>query len=220
MDRNSSFDDAADRTTAAANNTADQTKSAARRADDLLADNYESDALGAHDAATRNDAVGETTGGLAGALTGAALGSLGGPIGTIIGGIAGAVGGWWSGKEISIAASKYSDDDDAFYRTHYEASSSDRDVSDTAFASGSDARADGYHTRRPAYQLGHLAGQNPDYRGRSFDDVEPELQRGWTQDLADSHGDWAQNREHARSAFSARRDATSGSSGNPDSTAR
>ena len=67
------------------------------------------------------DEIGEAVGGISGVLTGAALGSLGGPIGTIIGGIAGAVTGWWAGKAISEAASHVTDDDEAFYRTHYEA---------------------------------------------------------------------------------------------------
>src|ERR671910_369029 len=73
--------------------------------------------------ATTGDVVGEATGGVAGAAAGAALGSLGGPIGTIIGGLAGAVGGWWTGRAVSEAASTFNDEDDAYYRSHYESSS-------------------------------------------------------------------------------------------------
>ncbi len=190
MDRNNDFDNTADRTGDSLRNTGDRVANSARNAADR-ADDLTTNASG------RNDAVGETTGGLAGALTGAALGSLGGPIGTIIGGIAGAVGGWWSGKEISVAASKYSDDDDNFYRSHYEGST------DSSSASTADATSRGsYDSVRPAYQLGHLASQNPDYRGRSFDEVEPDLQRGWTNDLSAQHGDWSRNRDYARNAFS------------------
>ena len=115
------------------------------------------------------DHIGEAAGGISGVLTGAAIGSAGGPIGTIIGGIAGAIGGWWSGRAISEAATRFTHSDDDFYRSHYETSSSrlaDRKYEDV----------------RPAYQLGHLAGHNPDYANREWDAVEPDLQRGWTDD--------------------------------------
>jgi hypothetical protein len=134
------------------------------------------------------DEIGEAVGGISGVLTGAALGSLGGPIGTIIGGIAGAVAGWWAGKAISEAATHVTHDDEAFYRTHYESSANrlaDRDYEDV----------------RPAYQLGHLAGRNPEYQGRSFEEVEADLQRGWTSDVSARHGDWTQVRHYARDAY-------------------
>jgi uncharacterized protein (TIGR02271 family) len=137
---------------------------------------------------TTGDLVGEATGGVAGAATGAALGSLGGPIGTIIGGIAGAVGGWWSGRAISEAASVYGDDDDRYYRQHFES---------TSGAGRSDAYDD-YDTARPAYQVGHLAGLNPDYENRSFEEIEPDLQRGWS---GADQGDWSSAREYARSGY-------------------
>jgi uncharacterized protein (TIGR02271 family) len=132
--------------------------------------------------------VGGATGGVAGAATGAALGSLGGPIGTIIGGLAGAVGGWWSGRAISEAASTFNDEDDAFYRSHYESSTS-----------GGTSSRSSYDDTRPAYQLGHLAGVNPDYRNRSFDEVEPHLQTAYT---SAGHKNWSDVRSHARDAYS------------------
>ena len=141
---------------------------------------------------TTGDVVGEVTGGVAGAATGAALGSLGGPIGTLIGALAGAIGGWWSGRAISEAASTFTDDDESYYRrTH---------------GTGSSALADrpathDYDDVRPAYQLGHLAGRNPDYASRSFDEVETDLQRGWTSDVSARHGEWSSVRGYARDAF-------------------
>jgi hypothetical protein len=140
---------------------------------------------------TTGDVVGEVTGGVAGAATGAALGSLGGPIGTLIGGLAGAIGGWWSGRAISEAASSFSDEDESYYRTAHTSSASqlaDRSTHD-------------YDNVRPAYQLGHLASRNPDYANRNFDEVETDLQRGWTGDVASRHGDWNSVRGYARSAF-------------------
>ena len=134
------------------------------------------------------DEIGEAAGGISGVLAGAAIGSVGGPIGTIIGGIAGAVSGWWAGRAISEAASRFTHDDDAAYRTHYEGSPNrlaDR----------------GYDDVRPAYQLGHIAGMNPDYSGRSFDEVEGDLRRGWTDDVSARYGSWDSVRGYARDAY-------------------
>ena len=136
----------------------------------------------------RGDEIGEAVGGISGVLTGAALGSLGGPIGTIIGGIAGAVSGWWAGKAISEAARHVTEDDESYYRAHYEGSG--RRPADRS-----------YDDVRPAYQLGHLAGRNPEYEGRSFEEVETDLQRGWTSDVSARHGDWQQVRPYARDAY-------------------
>jgi hypothetical protein len=176
-------------------------------------------ALGSHDEPrTTGDAVGETVGGLSGAATGAALGSLGGPIGTIIGGIAGAVSGWWSGRAISEAASSFDHDED-HYRTHHTSagssslgsasmgsgsmsSASSGSMSSSSMGSSSmGASAGGYDSVRPAYQLGHLAGLNPDYHGRQFDDIEPDLRRGWESQPGDSRADWHGVRDYARAAY-------------------
>jgi uncharacterized protein (TIGR02271 family) len=54
---------------------------------------------------------------------------------------------------------------------------------------------------RPAYQVGHVAAHNPDYEGRSFEDVEPHLRAGWTDDVAAQSGDWNDVRGYARDAF-------------------
>lgn len=135
-----------------------------------------------------SDHIGEAAGGISGVLTGAAIGSAGGPIGTIIGGIAGAMGGWWAGRAISEAAENFTDADEQYYRGHYERSPSklaDRKYDDV----------------RPAYAVGHMAGRNPDYRQRSFDDVESDLQKGWTDTMRQRHGEWATARPFARDAY-------------------
>jgi uncharacterized protein (TIGR02271 family) len=159
-------------------------------------------AFGSHDEpATTGDVVGEATGGIAGAATGAAIGSLGGPIGTIIGGIAGAVGGWWAGRAISEAASTYTEDDDAYYRSQFESRRAGGALrpedADASYATSSSE----YDAYRPAYQLGHLAAHNPDYANRDFSEVENELRTGWTDDVSRRYGDWNDVREHARSGF-------------------
>ena len=137
----------------------------------------------------RNETIGEGVGGVAGAATGAAIGSLGGPVGTAIGAIAGAVGGWWTGRAAADAASNIDDTDEAHYRQR--------------FASGSGATSGrSYDTSRPAFQLGHAAGMNPEYEGRSFEEVEPHLRAGWTGDVAAQSGDWNDVRDYARDAYS------------------
>lgn len=150
----------------------------------------------ATDRSTTGDVVGETTGGLAGAATGAALGSLGGPLGTIIGGIAGAAGGWWSGRAVSQAASSF-DNDDTYYQDQYRASSG------TTGSSSSMGGSTSYDTARPAYQLGHVAGMNPDYQGRSFDDVETDLRKGYDNyNASDAKAPaWNDVRGYARDAY-------------------
>jgi hypothetical protein len=135
------------------------------------------------------DQVGEAVGGVSGAVTGAAIGSAGGPIGTIIGGIAGAAGGWWAGRTVAEAAAQFTRDDDDFYRTEYE--NRPERLADRS-----------YDDVRPAYQIGHVAGLNPDYQGRSFDAVEYDLQRGWSNDVRARHGDWSSVRPYAEEAYS------------------
>jgi hypothetical protein len=135
--------------------------------------------------------TGETVGSVSGALTGAAVGAPGGPIGSIIGGIAGAVGGWWAGRTVADSISKFNEHDDNNYRQAYE--------------TRADRLADrSYEDVRPAYQLGHLASENPDYSGKNFEMIEADLQRGWTNDIRARHGDWSQVRPYAEEAYESR----------------
>ena len=111
--------------------------------------------------------AGEGVGGIGGTLAGAAIGSVAGPIGTIIGGIAGAAGGWWAGEKAGRALEDMGDHEPE-YRKHYETAGTTRDLT--------------YDDARVGYSVGHMAGRNPDYKGRSFDQVEADLKRGWTDD--------------------------------------
>jgi hypothetical protein len=130
-------------------------------------------------------------GGVGGALAGAGLGTIvGGPVGAIIGAIAGAVGGWWAGQA-ATEASAITPDEENRYRTLYEASPNrlaDRSYEDV----------------RPFYHLGHVASRHPEYRGRAFDEIEEELQKGWTDDLRTRYGEWSSVRPFAREAFTQR----------------
>ena len=119
-------------------------------------------ALGKHDSNPSHlDEAGEAAGGIGGVLAGAAIGSVAGPVGTLIGGIAGAMGGWWSGRAVTEAASKLTKDDDEYYRKSYEGSPNrlaDRNYDDV----------------RPAYHLGQVAEQNPDYANQDWSAVRSE----------------------------------------------
>lgn len=114
--------------------------------------------------------AGEAVGGIGGTLAGAGIGSLAGPVGTVIGGIAGAVGGWWAGEKAGRALEDINEDDDEYYRERFDASKR-RDLT--------------YDDARVGYGVGHVAGRNPDYRGRSFDEVESDMRRGWAHDRHD-----------------------------------
>lgn len=159
---------------------------------------HEGGILNHDDSPSVGDEVGQAVGGVSGVVTGAAIGSVGGPIGTVIGAIAGGVGGWWAGRTVSEAASRFTDHDDNNYRQAYE--------------SRSDRLADrSYEDVRPAYQIGHIASENPDYNGKSFESIESDLQHGWGNDLRSKHGDWATVRPYAEEAYASRNSA-SGSS--------
>jgi hypothetical protein len=145
-------------------------------------------ALGKHDSnPSVADEIGEGVGGIGGALAGAAVGSLAGPVGTLIGGIAGAMGGWWTGRAITEATSNLTQDDDNFYRSHYESSNRLADR--------------GFEDVRPAYHLGHVAAHNPDYANRSWSDVEGDLQRGWNSDTSRRYGEWSAVSGYASEGF-------------------
>ena len=135
-------------------------------------------ALGKHDSNPSHvDEAGEAVGGIGGVLAGAAIGSVAGPVGTLIGGIAGAMGGWWSGRAVTEATSKLTEADDNYYRERYE--SSPNRLADRS-----------YEDVRPAYHLGQVAAQNPDYANKEWSAVQSDLQRGWTAEHTKKYGDW------------------------------
>lgn len=146
-------------------------------------------ALGAHDDdPSLGDELGEATGGISGVLVGAGIGSAAGPVGTLIGGIAGALGGWWAGRAVAEAASSLSHEDEEYFRAHYD--SLPERPADRA-----------YDDVRSAYYLGQIAAHNPNFTAREFDEVEPELERGW-EPYADKYGTWTSVRPYAAEGFS------------------
>ncbi len=145
-------------------------------------------ALGSHHGSPSvADQIGETAGGLSGVLLGAGIGSAAGPVGALIGGIAGAIGGWWAGRAVVEAASSLSHEDEAYFREHYD--NVPNRAADRA-----------YDDVRPAYYLGQIASHNPNFLEREFTEVEPELERGWS-DYSEKHGAWITVRDYAAEGF-------------------
>jgi uncharacterized protein (TIGR02271 family) len=143
------------------------------------------DDVGREHTPTGAETAGAAAGGLGGAAIGAGVGSALGPLGTAIGAIAGALGGWWTGDRLTEIATQEFGNEEHRFREHHATSRHRRP----------------YEAARPAYQLGYVAGRNPEYRGRTFDEVEPDLRRGWTGDLGTSVGDWSAVRSLVSQGF-------------------
>jgi hypothetical protein len=144
-------------------------------------------ALGSHDGPPSTaDEIAQAAGGISGALSGAGIGTAAGPVGTLLGGIAGALGGWWAGRAVAEAAETLTDNDESYYRHHYELLP--------------DRPADrSYENVRGAYYLGQIASHNPNFLAREFDEVEPELEQGWA--AAQAFGSWTAARPYVREAY-------------------
>lgn len=92
---------------------------------------------------------------------------------TLLGGLALAAGGWWAGQKIYEVIAEMTEEDEKDCRTFYEAYP---------------ARATlPYDRAHAGYSLGYVAARNPEYSGRTFDQVEVELQRGFAGTSAGSY---------------------------------
>jgi hypothetical protein len=99
---------------------------------------------------------------------GASLSAISGPLGTVVGKIAGRVGGWWNTASEAIA--ELPEEEHQACLLHFEAYTP-RPADMT------------FETALPGYGLGYVAARNPDYRGRRFEDIEPDLRHGFNTDL-------------------------------------
>lgn len=134
-------------------------------------------------------AVGQGLGGATGAAAGAGLGMLLGPIGAIVGAIAGGAGGWWAGKNAVEAAGNFDDETDEHYRRLHQNENTAHD----------------YEAARPYYQLGRVARENPEYQGKPFKTVEPELRRCWDETGCNEYGDWDHVKPYVQRGYGDRR---------------
>jgi len=128
--------------------------------------------------------VGTGLGAVAGAAAaGAAVGTFAGPVGTVIGAAAGAVAGGLVGK--GIAESIDPTVEDAYWRDNY---------STRPYATGAS-----YDQFGPAY--GYGVKSYGKYSGRSFDDVESDLSRGWSTARGNSSLGWDKAKHATRDAW-------------------
>lgn len=134
--------------------------------------------------------VGEAMGGLAGKAAGRGMDMATNVAGSIMSTAAGVLGGWWATADANRAAASFDQRSDEACRTHFR---------ETSSATG--ARARTYDQSRPAYEFGHLAGQNPDYQGRSFDQVERDLESAWERAGRERYGDWPDVRGYVGFGF-------------------
>jgi hypothetical protein len=75
----------------------------------------------------------------------------------------------------------------------------------THFEKHGGRHAESYDAVRPLYQFGHLAGSNPDYQGRSFEDVESDLQTRWSEaGKAKEYGEWQSVRDYIGTGYTKR----------------
>jgi hypothetical protein len=128
-------------------------------------------------------AVGGTAGGVAGgAAAGAAAGGMTGPVGAAVGAAVGAVAGAVAGRMAKADPVA----EDAYWRDNY--------TGRPYVASGSS-----YDEYAPAYRYGVDAYSR--HSGRSFDDVEPELGRGWGASRGRSSLEWERAKHATRDAW-------------------
>jgi hypothetical protein len=126
--------------------------------------------------------VGDAVGGIFGTAAGAGVGALAGPLGILVGAAAGALGGWWAGHVASDVLESFNDD--AQRRRHERGS-----------GGGS------YDRVRDYYRFGHLAGANPDYQGRSFEEIESDLERTWQQSSPPQGVEWEEARDYVADGY-------------------
>ena len=135
-------------------------------------------ALGAHP-------VGVGVGAVAvGALAGGAAGAVAGPVGVVVGAVAGAVAGGYAGKAVAEAVDPTVED--AFWRDNHR--------SRPYYEAGVE-----YGNYQPAYQYGWESRQK--YQDKTFDEMEPELQVGWSGAKTNSKLSWDKAKHATRDAW-------------------
>lgn len=127
--------------------------------------------------------IGAAAGGIA---AGAAVGTAAGPVGTLVGAAIGAVAGGLAGKGLAEAIDPTAED--AYWRENYMS----RPYYDAAH---------NYDDYGPAYRYGWNAFGSEAYRGRRFEDVEPELSSRWGDARGESRLSWDRAKHAARDAW-------------------
>jgi hypothetical protein len=129
--------------------------------------------------------IGAAAGGVAGAAgAGALAGSMGGPVGTAVGAVVGAVAGGLAGKGIAEVIDPTAEE--TYWRSNY--------TSRPYVQKGSS-----FDDYGPAYRYGvDSYGRS---QGRTFEQAEPDLERGWEQARGRSKLSWDRAREASRDSW-------------------
>jgi hypothetical protein len=121
---------------------------------------------------------------LGGAAAGALAGTLAGPVGAVVGAVVGALGAGYAGNEIAERV------DRKIEEGHWRENFKQRPYVEQ------DAEFDDYG---PAYVYG--VDGFIQHHGRSFDDAESDLSRGWSSARGNSRLDWDLARSASRDAW-------------------
>ena len=121
---------------------------------------------------------------IGGAAAGAAAGTVVGPVGTVVGAAVGAIVGGLAGKGVAEAIDPTAEN--AYWRDNFQS---------RPYAVGGAS----YDEYGPAYRYGvDSFGQYP---GRSFDEVESDMSRGWGTARGTSSLDWERAKHASRDAW-------------------
>jgi hypothetical protein len=126
------------------------------------------------------ESVGAALGGAAGRANDMATDALG----SLFTSALQSMGDWWAGSDAQQVLHAFKGEDEGACREHH------------ATGQGGD-----FSRARPHYQFGYVAGRNPAYHGKPFDQVEAELQRTWEAAARDDLGEWNEARERVGFAY-------------------
>jgi hypothetical protein len=142
-------------------------------------------APGAHPVGTGVGAAAGGAAGVGGAIAaGAAMGTVAGPVGTAVGAVVGAVAGGLIGKGVAEHVNPSVEHE--YWRKNY--------ASRTYVTPDS-----GYEQYGPAYQYGWESRAK--HSGKTFDEVEADLERGWEKCKGKSQLKWDAARQASRDAW-------------------
>ena len=131
--------------------------------------------------------VGTGLGSAGGAAAGVAIGAaIGGPVGALVGGTIGAVAGGAAGHGVGEAVNPTVEG--AYWSENFK--------SRPYYREGLS-----YGDYEPAYRYGWERGASAENRGRKFEEIEGDLQKGWENAMAATYRPWAETRGATRDAW-------------------
>jgi hypothetical protein len=131
--------------------------------------------------------VGTGIGSAGGAATGAGLGAvIGGPVGAVVGGVVGAIAGGAAGH---VAAESIDPTlEGSYWRENYASRPYVRPATP-------------YEEYEPAYRYGWESAGRAEYRGRHFEEIEPQLAQNWVSARGPSRHAWDEAKEATRDSW-------------------